>query len=89
MSTSKVLALGCAAALWAVGCGPPASVTGLHGGCPASGCASGQTCLSYCGLSCGAGSIQTCEIVCAGDLDCPPGLHCAAVADGPPGKTCQ
>jgi hypothetical protein len=46
-------------------------------------------CLSYCGVAgCRPGSVlQSCEIPCKSDAQCPEGLGCGRVVDGP-GRVC-
>ncbi|WP_243338198.1 hypothetical protein [Anaeromyxobacter soli] len=69
---------------------PPAPAAGLHEPCPETGCATGQTCVEYCGIAgCGPGkpTFRTCEIRCETSAECPQGLTCGTIADGP-GRVC-
>jgi hypothetical protein len=69
---------------------PPTSAAGLHEPCPETGCATGQTCVEYCGIAgCGPGrpTFRTCEIRCETSAECPEGHACGTIADGP-GRVC-
>ncbi len=69
----------------------PAPAAGLHEPCPAVGCATGQTCVEYCGIAgCGPGrpTFRTCEIRCDTSAECPQGYACGTIADGP-GRVCM
>ena len=52
-------------------------------------CALGLTCARYFGISGSAGpQLDTCELHCKADSDCPSDRHCIVLADGP-GHVCR
>ncbi|HEX7700813.1 MAG TPA: hypothetical protein VF403_08830, partial [Kofleriaceae bacterium] len=52
-------------------------------------CALGLTCVRYFGISGSDGpQLETCELHCKADSDCPSDRHCIVLADGP-GHVCR
>ena len=63
---------------------------GISEPCDASdACAAGLTCEAYYGVEGSAGpKLQTCELRCEDDTECPTGTSCVLIVDGP-GRVCR
>jgi len=63
---------------------PQVASAGIGKSCGDVPCASDLSCVSYYGVAGPQGPlIETCEMTCATDADCPSDRHCVDATDGP------